>query len=93
MCLSISSLVAKVKSSVNYWTAGRVKDHQGPAPAYRNRVRNLSRRRDFWGHAVIPSWHAEATTVLDLDGYPRPVAGQQQTAEVTVGADGFNVNS
>jgi catechol 2,3-dioxygenase len=48
------------------------------------------RRRDFWGHAVIPSWYAEATTVLDLDGNPRPTEEQQQMAEVTVGADGFS---
>ena len=36
-----------------------------------------------------PSWYAEATTVLDLDGNPLPVAEQQQMAEVTVGADGL----
>jgi len=47
------------------------------------------RRRDFWGHAVIPSWYSEASTVLDLDGKPRPVSEIEQTAEVTVGADGF----
>jgi 3,4-dihydroxyphenylacetate 2,3-dioxygenase len=49
------------------------------------------RRRDFWGNAVIPSWYTEATAVLDLDGNPRPVAEQQQTHEVTVGADGFTM--
>ena len=49
------------------------------------------RRRDFWGHAVIPSWYAEASTVLDLDENPRPLVDQQQTAEATVGADGFPV--
>ena len=27
--------------------------------------------------------------VLDLDGKPQPVLAQRQTAEVTVGADGF----
>jgi 3,4-dihydroxyphenylacetate 2,3-dioxygenase len=50
------------------------------------------RRRDFWGHAVIPSWYAEASTVLDLDGNPRPLVDQQQVAESTVGADGFPVS-
>ncbi len=49
------------------------------------------RRRDFWGNAVIPSWYSEASAVLDLDGKPRPVADIAQTAEVTVGADGFTV--
>ena len=52
------------------------------------------RRRDFWGHAVIPSWYTEATAVLDLDGHPRPLVTEKQTAEVSaaevrVGADGF----
>jgi catechol 2,3-dioxygenase len=47
------------------------------------------RRRDFWGNAVIPSWYTEATTVLDLDGKPRPLLPEKQTAEVSVGADGF----
>jgi len=49
------------------------------------------RRRDFYGHAVIPSWYAEATTVLDLDGNPRPAREIRQVEEVTVGADGFAV--
>ena len=57
-------------------------------PVLRWSVRD-PRRRDFWGHAVIPSWYTEATTVLDLDGYPRPVQAVKQPAEVTVGADGF----
>ncbi|MBV9445285.1 MAG: 3,4-dihydroxyphenylacetate 2,3-dioxygenase [Streptosporangiaceae bacterium] len=48
------------------------------------------RRRDFWGNAVIPSWYSEATTVLDLDGKPRPVTPEKQTAESSVGADGFS---
>jgi catechol 2,3-dioxygenase len=47
------------------------------------------RRRDFWGNAVIPSWYSEASAVLDLDGAVRPVTELAQTAEVTVGADGF----
>ena len=57
-------------------------------PVLRWSVRD-PRRRDFWGHAVIPSWYTEATAVLDLDGKPQPVLAQRQTAEVTVGADGF----
>jgi catechol 2,3-dioxygenase len=47
------------------------------------------RRRDFWGNAVIPSWYSEASAVLDLDGKIRPLVELAQTAEVTVGADGF----
>jgi catechol 2,3-dioxygenase len=47
------------------------------------------RRRDFWGNPVIPTWYTEATPVLDLDGNTRPVTELAQTAEVTVGADGF----
>ena len=51
------------------------------------------RRRDFWGNAVIPSWYSEASPVLDLDGKVRPVAELAQTAEATVGADGFTAPS
>jgi 3,4-dihydroxyphenylacetate 2,3-dioxygenase len=40
------------------------------------------RRRDFWGHAVIPSWYTEAS----------PVTERQETAEYAVGADGFPVS-
>lgn len=47
------------------------------------------RRRDFYGNEVIPSWYTEASPVLDLDGNVRAVRGSEQTAEVTVGADGF----
>jgi catechol 2,3-dioxygenase-like lactoylglutathione lyase family enzyme len=47
------------------------------------------RRRDFWGHPVVPSWYTEASAVLDLDGSPRPLVAEQQPAEVRVGADGF----
>jgi catechol 2,3-dioxygenase len=50
------------------------------------------RRRDFWGHAVIPSWYTEATPMLDLDGQLRAVTEQRQTAEYAVGADGFPVS-
>jgi hypothetical protein len=35
--------------------------------------------------------NAEATTVLDLDGNPRPAAEQHQLLESAVGADGFRV--
>jgi 3,4-dihydroxyphenylacetate 2,3-dioxygenase len=57
-------------------------------PVLRWSVRD-PRRRDFWGHPVVESWYAEASPVLDLDGRPRPLVRQKQTAEVTVGADGF----
>ena len=57
-------------------------------PALRWNVRD-PRRRDFWGGAVIGSWYSEATDVLDLDGKLQPVSEPEQTAEVTVGADGF----
>ena len=30
--------------------------------------------QDFWGAAVVPTWYAEATDVLDLDGNVSPVA-------------------
>jgi hypothetical protein len=49
------------------------------------------RRRSFYGHAVVPSWYAEASTVLDLDGRPRPVSDEHQILEYSVGADGFPV--
>jgi catechol 2,3-dioxygenase len=39
----------------------------------------------------IPSWYAEATTVLDLDGNPRPIREIRQREEAAVGADGFPV--
>jgi catechol 2,3-dioxygenase len=61
-------------------------------PVLRWSVRD-PRRRDFWGHAVIPSWYTEATAVLDLDGNPLPLLAQRQTAEVTVGADGFTAET
>ena len=50
---------------------------------------NDVRRRDFWGAAVVPSWYAEATDALDLDGRVVPVrtvdAGE---SEAVVCADG-----
>ena len=48
------------------------------------------RRRDFWGAAVVPSWYAEATDVLDLDGKVVPVRTVDESkSEARVGADGF----
>jgi hypothetical protein len=51
------------------------------------------RRRDFWGHAVVPSWYSEASPVLDLDGKVVPVSeiGQAAESAVRVGADGFTI--
>jgi catechol 2,3-dioxygenase len=48
------------------------------------------RRRDFWGAAVVPSWYAESTDILNLDGDIVPShAIDAQRSEITVGADGF----
>jgi 3,4-dihydroxyphenylacetate 2,3-dioxygenase len=48
------------------------------------------RRRDYWGNAVIPSWYAEATTVLGLDGTAQPLTDLPETkSEIRVGADGL----
>jgi catechol 2,3-dioxygenase len=51
-----------------------------------------NQRRDWWGHAVVPSWYTEASTVLDLDGDPVPLHEREQPKEmdVTIGADGFS---
>ena len=51
-----------------------------------------NQRRDWWGHAVVPSWYTEASIVLDLDGNPVPVRKREQASEmaVTIGADGFS---
>ncbi|WP_216216558.1 3,4-dihydroxyphenylacetate 2,3-dioxygenase [Amycolatopsis aidingensis] len=58
-------------------------------PTVRWDVRD-NRRRSFWGHEVVPSWYAEASTVLDLDGEPVPTRQPAvREATVTVGADGF----
>ena len=38
---------------------------------------------------VVRAWYSDASPVLDLDGAVRPVTALAQTAEVTVGADGF----
>lgn len=52
------------------------------------------RRRSLWGHAVVPSWYAEASTVLDLDGNPVPITApavrEAERTGVIVGADGFS---
>lgn len=51
-----------------------------------------NQRRDWWGNPVVPSWYAEASTVLGLDGTPRPLVARVEAAEaaVTIGADGFS---
>ena len=51
-----------------------------------------NQRRDWWGNPVVPSWYAEASPVLDLDGVPQPVRERTDSdeLEVTVGADGFS---
>lgn len=51
-----------------------------------------NQRRDWWGHAVVPRWYTEASTVLDLDGQPVPTREREESAEmdVTIGADGFS---
>jgi 3,4-dihydroxyphenylacetate 2,3-dioxygenase len=51
-----------------------------------------NQRRDWWGNPVVPSWYANASTVLDLDGRPVPLTERTEAAEaeVTIGADGFS---
>jgi catechol 2,3-dioxygenase len=51
-----------------------------------------NQRRDWWGTPVVPSWYANASAVLDLDGTIRPTEEPTDTseAEVTIGADGFS---
>ena len=51
-----------------------------------------NQRRDWWGTPVVPSWYANASTVLDLDGAPRETAERTDAkeADVTIGADGFS---
>jgi catechol 2,3-dioxygenase len=51
-----------------------------------------NQRRDWWGTPVVPSWYANASTVLDLDGNPRASVERTDTreADVTIGADGFS---
>ncbi|MGH3437603.1 MAG: 3,4-dihydroxyphenylacetate 2,3-dioxygenase [Sciscionella sp.] len=51
-----------------------------------------NRRRSFWGHAVVPSWYSEASTVLDLDGNPVPITSPPvRESAVAIGADGFSI--
>ncbi|WP_158883232.1 3,4-dihydroxyphenylacetate 2,3-dioxygenase [Amycolatopsis anabasis] len=60
-------------------------------PTIRWDVRD-NRRRSFWGHQVVPSWYAEASTVLDLDGRPVPITAPAKRESVaSIGADGFGV--
>ncbi len=51
-----------------------------------------NQRRDFWGHAVVPSWYRDASPVLDLDGNLQPIIEREEAKEidVTIGADGFS---
>jgi catechol 2,3-dioxygenase len=51
-----------------------------------------NQRRDWWGTPVVPSWYANASTVLDLDGLPHVIEERTETSEaaVTIGADGFS---
>ena len=53
------------------------------------------RRRSFWGHAVVPSWYAEGSVVLDQDGRPTPLTAppvsEAEETGVLIGADGFSV--
>ena len=51
-----------------------------------------NQRRDWWGNPVVPSWYAEASPVLDLDGHPQPLRPRVDASEmtVTIGADGFS---
>jgi catechol 2,3-dioxygenase len=51
-----------------------------------------NQRRDWWGNPVVPSWYAEASLVLDLDGQPQPIVERTETeeADITIGADGFS---
>jgi catechol 2,3-dioxygenase len=51
-----------------------------------------NQRRDWWGNPVVPSWYAEASPVLDLDGRPQPLQPRVDASEmaVTIGADGFS---
>ncbi len=51
-----------------------------------------NQRRDWWGNPVVPSWYANASTVLDLDAHPVALTERTEAAEsdVTIGADGFS---
>ncbi|HEX3679139.1 MAG TPA: 3,4-dihydroxyphenylacetate 2,3-dioxygenase [Galbitalea sp.] len=51
-----------------------------------------NQRRDWWGTPVVPSWYANASSVLDLDGVPHAIEERTDSSEaaVTIGADGFS---
>ena len=51
-----------------------------------------NQRRDWWGNPVVPSWYAEASVVLGLDGQPKALVerAEEREADVTIGADGFS---
>jgi catechol 2,3-dioxygenase len=51
-----------------------------------------NQRRDWWGTPVVPSWYANASRVLDLDGAVRSldVRTEPRESDVTIGADGFS---
>ncbi|MEF2978595.1 3,4-dihydroxyphenylacetate 2,3-dioxygenase [Subtercola sp. YIM 133946] len=51
-----------------------------------------NQRRDWWGTPVVPSWYANASTVLDLEGNPVDSVARtdDREADVTIGADGFS---
>jgi 3,4-dihydroxyphenylacetate 2,3-dioxygenase len=51
-----------------------------------------NQRRDWWGTPVVPSWYANASAVLDLDGNVRQTVERTESreADVTIGADGFS---
>jgi catechol 2,3-dioxygenase len=51
-----------------------------------------NQRRDWWGNPVVPSWYAEASPVLSLDGEPQALRERTEAREsdVTIGADGFS---
>jgi 3,4-dihydroxyphenylacetate 2,3-dioxygenase len=54
-----------------------------------------NQRRDWWGNPVVPSWYADASAVLDLDGKRQPLIARAEAreADVTIGADGFSYTS
>ncbi|HEY4270099.1 MAG TPA: 3,4-dihydroxyphenylacetate 2,3-dioxygenase [Galbitalea sp.] len=51
-----------------------------------------NQRRDWWGTPVVPSWYANASSVLDLDGKVRAldIRTDSRESDVTIGADGFS---
>ncbi|WGW11923.1 3,4-dihydroxyphenylacetate 2,3-dioxygenase [Saxibacter everestensis] len=51
-----------------------------------------NQRRDWWGTPVVPSWYAEASPVLNLDGEVADIVERVESSEaaLTIGADGFS---